>query len=108
MQPISPNGSPEGATAELVCGRCSTTNPADADRCAKCRSWLSGNQAARTSGLYARHQPADVLLTADELLAGVIVDKGGLDQMSTLERAYANKLRAVDVLLSVALKAFIE
>ena len=40
-------------------------------------------------------------MTADELLTGMLSDKGGADEMSTLQRSMAAKLRDVEILLAL-------
>jgi hypothetical protein len=97
-QPIPANGNADGPK---VCTKCQAENAATADRCASCQTWLKGNQAARKHGTFARHHPADVIMTADELLEGLVADKGGAAEMSTLQRSLAAKLRDTDILLSL-------
>jgi hypothetical protein len=90
--PSSLNGHRSG----FVCRRCGFTNVGGAQRCAgrdgKCQSWLPGNAGARTSGIYATQQPIDLRMDAEALTAGIVADLGGLDELSTLERAYVSTL----------------
>lgn len=96
--PIAENGTANGL---VICRRCQTPNTVGADECRQCNSYLKRNQKRRKTGHRARHHPDDVLMTADDLLAGVISDKGGIDEMSTLQRSMAAKLRDTDVLLAL-------
>jgi len=89
------------AVRTVVCARCQTSNPTDAELCSQCKSFLLKNQKSRRSGTFAKYQPADVILTADELFDGVVSDKGGVAEMSTLKRSLAAKLRDADILLSL-------
>src|SRR5437660_1690041 len=80
------------------CARCSTQNPIDAAHCARCGSFLPANQDARKSGIYSRQPPpADLRERVDALRAGVIADRGGDAELSTLEHAYIEKLGDIDV-----------
>ena len=40
-------------------------------------------------------------MSADQMLAGLVSDKGGADAMTTLQRSLAGKLRDVDVLCAL-------
>jgi len=95
LQPAAPIQ--EKGSAPLVCARCSTENPAGASACAVCRSFLPANQAARKTGIYARQQPPDLRLTADELMNGIVSDLGGESELSTLQTAYVRKLADVEI-----------
>ena len=59
--------------------------------------FLEGNQAARKTGIYARYQPADLRMTADELMQGVIADLGGPEALTTLEASYIRKIADVEI-----------
>lgn len=89
------------ATTRL-CKRCGATIPAGKDRCPACRSFAPANQANRRHGLRAKHAPPDVILSADDVLDGLISDQGGLSEMSTLRRSGAAKIRDVEILAAVA------
>lgn len=93
--PIPVDGSLDGKT----CRRCGAANPPEADECGTCRSFLPGNQAARQTGLYARQQPAQYRMSADELMSGVVSDLGGDDNTTTLERSYVRKLGDLEILI---------
>jgi hypothetical protein len=104
--PISENGSTDGGTTSVeqatdgrVCGRCGASNAPDADRCTACQSWLPGNAGAVTTGIYRRNQPIDLRQSADEIIAGIIADRGGVEQLTTTERATIRNLGDVAVLL---------
>ena len=97
-EPSAGNGSGYG---QKVCKSCQTENAPDADGCVKCGKMLVGNSRAVKHRLYARHQPAEVIMNSDQLLAGLIADKGGADEMSTLSRSLAAKLRDTDILLAL-------
>jgi hypothetical protein len=93
LSPIPKNGD-----ETVHCARCSTANSRDAAHCAGCGSFLPANQDARKSGLYSRQPPpADLRQRVDELRAGVIADRGGESELSTLEHAYIEKLGDIDV-----------
>jgi hypothetical protein len=65
--------------------------------CGQCRSFLRANQVARRTGIYARQQPADLRLSADDLMAGIVSDLGGTDELSTLQTAYVRKLADIEI-----------
>ena len=103
-EPSGTNGDGDGpATAEAPEARhqawCQATVPAGADRCPRCGVWQLGNQGPRQSGIYARNQPADLRMTADELVDGIVSDLGGPTELSTLEKSYARKLGDTEILL---------
>lgn len=82
----------------VVCARCQTSNPTDAELCSRCKSFLPANQLQRTHGVYAKTPPpADLREKVDELRAGVIADRGGESELSTLELSYVEKLGDIDV-----------
>jgi ribosomal protein L40E len=95
-EPIPANGTIDGVK---VCKRCGAENAPTAGRCASCESWLARNQGARKTGIYAREQPPDLVMTADELEAGIVSDLGGVEGMSTLERSYVRKIRDLEITL---------
>lgn len=88
-----------GEARTCACGVVVTDH--GASQCANCGRFLVGNQAARVSGLYARIQPEGLERLADTLAAGVTADRGGEDELSTLERSYIAKLRGLDILISL-------
>ena len=59
--------------------------------------FLPGNQVARQSGVFAVHQPPELLESADAFAAQVVADLGGEHELSALERAYVAKLRDLEV-----------
>jgi hypothetical protein len=81
-------------------------HPNDADRCTRGHV-LIGNQARRTHGAYSfrdrgdRAIPVDLRTSADEMLAGIIADKGGPGNMTTLKREYAQQVRTFRVMLDL-------
>ena len=82
----------------VVCARCQTSNPPDAELCLRCKSFLPANQLQRTHGIYSKTPPpADLREKVDELRAGVISDRGGESELSTLELSYVEKLGDIDV-----------
>ncbi len=101
----APNGN--GGTAigypstPKPCPRCGQENEPRADRCRACKVWLPGNQVRRKHGRRARYQPAEIIMTADQLLDAVVADKGGVDELSALQRALLAKLRDVDILVAL-------
>jgi ribosomal protein L40E len=80
----------------VVCSRCRTENSSDAEVCSACRSFLPRNQVARITGIYARYQPPDMTAEIDTFKSGVISDRGGESELSTLEHAYVDKLGDID------------
>jgi hypothetical protein len=80
---------------------CGAESPAGSHRCLRCGTFLAGNQAARTSGVYAKQQPLEIMMTADQVLDGLVADKGGTSEMTTLERSAAAKVRDVEILLAL-------
>jgi hypothetical protein len=95
--PIPENGKANGIAVPKVCGRCEAENGPEAERCLRCQSWLVGNPGPRTTGVYARQQPADLVMTADELERGIVADLGGIENLSTLERSHIRKLRDLEI-----------
>jgi hypothetical protein len=83
---------------DVVCARCSTVNRADDELCSRCKSFLPKNQLQRQHGIYSRlPPPADLRETVAALRAGVISDRGGDAELTTLERAYIEKLGDLEV-----------
>lgn len=89
--PLRENGKP--------CGRCATVNEPSAERCWHCQSYLVGNPGPVTTGLHRAVQPPDVRAEAEAFAAGIIADKGGEAELSTLERGYVGNLATVATLL---------
>lgn len=90
-EPIPANG-----RETVACARCLTENPVGAQTCT-CGAFLPANQAARKTGIYARQQPPDLRLTADELMNGIVSDLGGESELSTLQTAYVRKIADVEI-----------
>ena len=91
-------GSDSQSVSDVVCARCQTLNRADDQLCSRCRSFLPKNQLQREHGIYSRlPPPADLREKVDALRAGVISDRGGESELSTLERSYVEKLGDIDV-----------
>lgn len=69
--------------------------------------FIVGNQARRTHGLYSfrdqgdRAIPADLRMSADEMLAGILADKGGAENLTTLKRGYAQQARTFHVMMDL-------
>jgi hypothetical protein len=98
---VTPNPANGATNGVKVCARCQAANRADAGRCGSCQSWLGGNKGALKHNIYAKTKPTDVLLTAEQLLTGIVSDKGGLDEMPTLLKDAVSKLRDVDILINL-------
>jgi hypothetical protein len=82
----------------VVCARCQTPNAPDEAVCVSCKSFLPANQLQRKTGIYSRQPPPpEIREKADELRAGVITDRGGLSELTTLELSYVEKLGDLDV-----------
>jgi hypothetical protein len=95
----APPSQPDGQGDGLVCSACGERSRAGVFQCVKCGRWLPGNQAARELGLYARNQPADLRESVDTLAAGIVADRGGESELTTLERAYVGRLADVEITL---------
>ena len=59
--------------------------------------FVSGNQVARQSGIFAMHHPPALREAADAFALGVVADLGGEAELSTLERAYVTRLRDLEI-----------
>lgn len=93
----------DATTCPTCCPRCGAKHSPGEPRCAACRGFLPGNQAARTHGLSARHVPADLRMNADELKDAIVGDLGGLAELSALEISYIRKLADTEVTLRLLL-----
>lgn len=93
------NGLPSAFTAPTACKRCGTAIIEGADRCPLCRSFVSRNQAARKIGLRAMIQPANIRMTANELVDGIVRDLGGPSDLTALTRAYVRKIADIEITL---------
>ena len=80
------------------CSKCKRPLPSYATRCDTCGAAQPGNQIALRTGTFAQIPPAHLRASADEMLAGVITDLGGESELTTLQRAYAHKLRDCEVI----------
>jgi len=113
MEPTEPFPQTAGATEPEgtdgpTCARCGLMNAPGAEDCARCHAFLVANQRARTNGLYARQPSPELVMTADDLAAGIISDLGGAEALSTLELAYVAKLRSIDILARVAANVVVQ
>lgn len=61
----------------------------------------AGNQAARQHGLYSRQQSEELREYVTQLKAGIVADLGGEAALSTLERAYVDRLGDVEITLQL-------
>lgn len=98
--PSAENARPSDSqrVGDVICARCQTLNRADDQLCSRCKSFLPKNQLQREHGIYSRlPPPADLREKVDDLRAGVISDRGGDSELSTLERSYVEKLGDIDV-----------
>jgi hypothetical protein len=91
----------DGQQNGAVCRRCGTPFEPGEGRCVKCKSFALANQEARLSGLRARHHPAELREAAEDLVAGIVADKGGESELSTLQRAYIGRLGDVEITLRI-------
>lgn len=95
------NGQPPSTgIGDVICPQCGAANPFGTKVCRAtptCGSFLPANQAARTDGTRAQHHPLELRAAVAEFLAGVVTDRGGESELSTLERAYVQKLGELDV-----------
>lgn len=57
------------------------------------------NQAARQHGAFARQHPAELVDAVDMFASGVVNDLGGETELTTLERAYVERLRRQELML---------
>ena len=95
-RPIQSNGVGDGA---VVCRACRAPNAAGDNRCVRCQAWLPMNQAAVQAGLYRAQQPIELLAEAEAIVIGIIADKGGQDELSTLQREYVRELGRLTIML---------
>ena len=98
-QPSTAPASPSVANGGVICPQCGTANPAGSKVCKAnptCGSFLPSNQAARSTGIYARSHPPDLRQHREELIAGLSSDLGGESELSTLESSYVQKIGDID------------
>jgi hypothetical protein len=105
-----PTGNTVGADATTenvsVCSCGAGRHPTHAGICEKGHA-MRGNQLHRVHGLYSfrdrgdRAIPADLRTSADEMLAGIVADKGGAENLTTLKREYAQQVRTLRVMLDL-------
>ena len=94
--PDADRPSPENGA--VVCSRCQTANQPDAEHCRSCRSFLPFNQVALRTGIYSRQPPpSGIREDVEAFRSGVISDRGGESQLSTLETSYVEKLGDIDI-----------
>jgi hypothetical protein len=96
----NPPSSPSASNGEVICPQCGAVNPPGSKVCKAnptCGSFLPTNQAARTTGIYARSQPPHLKEHAQELMSGIASDLGGEAELSTLENSYVRKLGDIDI-----------
>jgi len=99
VQPLPQNGAgagPEAATARHQ-RWCTADVPAGADRCPRCGVWQLKNTGAMKPGSSRQEPPPDLRQNADELIAGILVDLGGVDELSTLEKETVRMLADVQI-----------
>lgn len=95
----------ETPTSICACGA-TERHAADTHRCARGHA-LRENQLHRTHGGYSfrdrgdRAIPANLRTSADDMLAGIIADKGGTENLTTLKREYAQQVRTLRVMLDL-------
>lgn len=108
---------PPIADAEFICqarvpgGVCGATarHPTNPKNMCIRGHFIPGSQQRLTHGARAfdRHGdavvPANVRMTADDMLAGIIADKGGAENLTTLKREYAQRARDFRVMLDLIL-----
>lgn len=95
-QPFQVNGAGDGS---VICSRCRTTNAAGVDRCVSCQAFMRGNRSAVETGLYRRQQPIELRREVDAIVAGIVADKGGESECSTLLKSYIRELGEVVLML---------
>jgi hypothetical protein len=94
----------QARTANGICG--AGAHATKDGICAKGHA-LPGNTLRKTHGLYSyrdhgdRAIPADLRMSADEMLAGLIADKGGAENLTTLKREYAQQARTFHVMMDI-------
>jgi hypothetical protein len=112
---------PPIAEAEFVCqarvpgGICGARERHPANPKNQCvrGHFIVGSQQRLTHGARAfeRHGdavvPADVRLSADDFLKGIIADKGGASNLSTFKREYAQRARDLRVMLDLILQELV-
>ena len=91
-----------------VCGA-TTRHPTNPKNMCVRGHFIVGSQQRLADGTRAfeRHGdvvlPPDVRMTADDMLAGIIADKGGASNLTTLKREYAQRARDFRVMLDLIL-----
>jgi hypothetical protein len=83
---------------EQPCSKCKRLLPPYATRCDTCGAIQAGNTLAVKSGVFSRVAPAHLRQSADEMLAGLIADLGGEENLTTLQRGYCHKLRDLEII----------
>jgi hypothetical protein len=98
----------EARTPSGICGA-RERHPANPRNMCVRGHFIVGSQQRLTHGARAfeRHGdaavPADVRMTADDMLAGIIADKGGANNLTTLKRELAQQARNFRVMLDLIL-----
>lgn len=91
---------PSTSVGDVICPQCGAANPFGTKVCRAtptCGSFLPANQAARTIGTRAQHHPLELREAVVRFLEAVVIDRGGDAELSTLERAYVQKLSELDL-----------
>ena len=94
-------------TPPPVCRHCGAgPHPTHAGICEKGHA-MRGNQLHRVHGAYSFRDrgdaaiPADRRKTADDMIAGIVADKGGEANLSTLKHEYIQQARTLRVMLDL-------
>lgn len=84
-----------------TCAKCGASHASTRTQCDKCGSFLTGNLAAKTHGLFVTQQPPELKAHVDDFVAGVVADLGGASEMTTLKRGYVQKLGELELTISL-------
>ena len=98
------DGNQNGSVDGTLCTHCGAALVPGAGRCSSCGTFTAGNQEARRLGLQARHHPPELREAADDLMAGIVADRGGQNDLSTLEKAYIGKIGDVEICLRILIE----
>lgn len=102
----------QARTVDGVCGATERHPANPKNQCVR-GHFITGSQQRLTHGVRAfeRHGdavvPADVRLSADDMITGLIADKGGAQNLSTMKREYVQQARNFRVMLDLILQELV-
>lgn len=93
---------PQSEPDTVRCRRCGTDSPYGTDLCPICRLILPSNKLNLRHGLYGTAPLSSDLRDGDAAFrAGVISDRGGEDELTTLEHSYVEKLADINIAIQL-------